>query len=148
MIFELFKPQYVGSDLIASLLIMFNKIKDSQFIPEFMKEMSITSFYKNSGKKSDLSNDRGVFNLCKVRSILDKLIYTDIYPVIDSNLSQSNIGARRERNIRDHLFVLYSIINEVKTESKEDLVIQSIDIRKCFDELSYSELIMICMMLE
>ena len=79
MIFELFKPQYAGRGLISSLLLMFNKIKESQFIPDFMKVMSITSFYKNSGQKTDLANDRGVFNLSKVRSILDKLIYSDIY---------------------------------------------------------------------
>ena len=139
MIFELFKPQNAGGDLLASLLIMFNEMKSNMFVPDFMKIMSITSFYKNRGNKDDLSNDRGVFNLVKVRSLLDKMIYNDIYPDIDKKLSQSNIGARRGRNIRDHLFVIYSIINEIKTERKEDLEIQSIDIVKCYDELNYSE---------
>ena len=139
MIFELFKPQFAGKDLIASLLIMFNQMKKSLFIPDFMKTMSITSFWKNRGQKSDLANDRGVFNLGKVRSVLDKLIYQDIYPIIDKELSQSNIGARKERNIRDHLFVIYSVMNEVKYEMKDDLEIISIDIVKCYDELSYSE---------
>ena len=60
MIFELFKPQSAGSDLFSSLLLMFNEIKATKFIPEFMKVMSITGFYKNKGSKSDLLNDRGV----------------------------------------------------------------------------------------
>ena len=100
-----------------------------------MKKMSITSFHKNKGSKNDLSNDRGVFNLVKVRSLLDKLIYNDIYPVVDAALSQSNIGGRRGRNIRDHLFVLNSITNEVKSSKSDDIDIISIDIQKCFDEL-------------
>ena len=139
MIFELFKPQFAGNDLLASLLIMFNEMKSNLFVPDFMKTMSITRFYKKRGNKADLSNDRGVFNLVKVRSVLDKLIYQDIYPDIDQAMSQSNIGARRGRNIWDHLFVIYSIINEVKSDKKEDLEIQSIDIVKCYDELNYSE---------
>ena len=72
------------------------------------------SFYKNKGRKDDLANERGIFNLCNVRSILDKLIYEDEYNTIDENLSCSNVGGRKGRSVRDHLFILYSIINEVK----------------------------------
>ena len=41
-----------------------------------------------------------------LRSILDKLIYNDEYPVIDENMTDSNVGARQERNIRDNIFVI------------------------------------------
>ena len=45
--------------------------------------------------------------------ILDSLIYQEKYPLIDSQMSNSNIGARKHRNIRDHLFIVYAIINSV-----------------------------------
>ena len=67
--------------------------------------------YKNKGIKSDFSNQRGVFNVSKVRSILDKVLYDDVYQTIDDELSYSNIGGRKGRNIRDHLFVIYAVIN-------------------------------------
>ena len=53
-----------------------------------------------------MNNDRGFFNVVKIRSILDKMIYSDKYDIIDNSMSGSNIGGRKGRNIRDHLFVI------------------------------------------
>ena len=122
-----------------SLLNLFNGIKKELYIPEFMKSMIITSLYKQKGLKADFANQRGLFNLVKVRSIMDKMIYEDCYPLIEKELSCSNIGGRKGRNIRDHLFVLYSVMNEVKSGQGESIDVTSIDIRKCYDELMYSE---------
>ena len=67
------------------------------------------------------------------------MIYNDIYATVDSNMSCSNIGARKDRNIRDHLFVVHAIINDV-THSKEtkDIDIQIFDVAKCFDKLEFT----------
>ena len=86
--------------------------------------MSITSIYKNKGSLSELSNDRGIFNVAKLRSMLDKQIYSDVYSVIDKKLSCSNVGGRKGRNIRDHLLVIYGIINEVKNGPAEAIDVQ------------------------
>ena len=106
LIYELFKPPYAGADLYNSLTLLFKRIKDGLIVPNFLQLMSITSFYKLKGLKCDLSNERGVFNVSKVRSILDRVIYSEVYPIIDSHLSYSNVGGRKHRNIRDHLFVI------------------------------------------
>ena len=102
-IYELFK--YGGADLKGSMIKMYNKIRESQEYPDILKPSNITSLYKMKGEKSSLDNDRGIFNVVKIRSILDRLVYNDKYEIIDSNMSSSNIGARKRRNIRDHLFV-------------------------------------------
>ena len=93
---------------------MFNNIKSTQTIPSFLQSMSITSIYKNKGARHLLRNERGVFNLSKARSCLDKLLYNDVYQAVDDSLSYSNAGGRKERGIRDQLFIIYGIINEVK----------------------------------
>ena len=139
LVYELFKPPYAGQDIYHSLTKMFNGMKKELRIPKFLEEMSISSFYKSKGSRSELKNDRGVFNVVKVRSILDKLIYSETYPTIDKNLSCSNVGGRRGRNIRDHLFVLYAIINNVINGKAEAIDIQGYDIHKCFDEMGYEE---------
>ena len=77
--------------------------------------------------------------MLKLRSIIDKLIYRDTYPVIDKQLSCSNVGGRKGRNIRDHLFVIYGVINDVKNGTAGDIDIQGYDINKCFDEMNYEE---------
>ena len=101
--------------------------------------MAITSLYKNKGLKSEFMNQRGIFNVSKVRSIFDKVVYDDVYDIIDDEISCSNIGGRRGRNIRDHLFVLYAIVNDVMNGTAAPIDIQTIDIHKCFDEMWYSE---------
>ena len=55
---------------------------------------------------------------------MDKLIYADTYGVIDKNFSFSNIGGRRGRNIRDHLLVIYGIINDVKNGKADAIDVQ------------------------
>ena len=87
------------------------------------------------GCKSDFSNQRGIFNVSKIRSILDKMLYMDVYETIDQELSYSNIGARKGRNIRDHLFVVYAIINDVINGTSPPIDIQSIDITKCLRDV-------------
>jgi hypothetical protein len=54
---------------------------------------------------------------------------------VDENMSNSNIGARKNRNIRDHLFVVYGVINSVLYGESDPIDIQIYDVEKCFDAL-------------
>ena len=125
--------------MFNSLTMMFNLIKSEMKSPLFMQKMTITSLYKQKGLTSDFANQRGIFNLSKVKSLMDKLIYQDVYDKIDSNLSCSNIGGRRGRNIRDHLFIIYGLINDVINGQADPMDIQLMDIIKCFDEMWHAE---------
>ena len=137
LIFELYKENTAGDDLLDSLLILLNTIKKTKQIPDFLIYGNITSIYKNKGELSDLINERGIFNLVTIRTILDKLIYQDNYEKINSNMSDSNIGARKQRNIRDHLFVLNGVINNVIKNKQESIDILIYDISQCFDSMWY-----------
>ena len=47
---------------------------------------------------------------------------------------------RKNKNIRDHLFVINGIWNDIMNSKKNKKVdIQIIDIHKCFDKMSYKE---------
>ena len=50
-------------------------------------------------------------------------------------MSDSNIGARRGQNIRNHLFIVYGIINSVLKEEKGCIDLQIYDLIKAFDSL-------------
>ena len=136
-IYELFK--HGGKNLKLSVLKFFNLVKSQQVYPEILQISNISSFYKNKGAKNDLDNDRGVFNVVKLRSILDKLIYNDKYDILDQSMSCSNIGGRKKRNIRDHLFVINGILNDINKNKVCDVDVQIYDVRKCFDKLWYAE---------
>ena len=104
-----------------------------------MTYSNITSIYKNKGSRLSLENDRGIFIQTTLKKILDQTIYSEVYEDIDKSMSDSNIGARKERNIRDHLFILYAIINSVVRGDQECIDIQVYDVQKAFDALWMDE---------
>ena len=71
---------------------------------------------------------------------MDKIIYYDEYDKLDKNLTDVNVGARKNRNIRDNIFVLNAIMNNIKGIEKS-LDFQVYDIEKCFDSLWLHEVI-------
>ena len=77
---ELFKPTVAGSDLKQAILLLVNMIKDKLELPEVFRMCNITSIFKK-GKRSNFNNYRGIFRVIIFRSILDRLVYNDIYPV-------------------------------------------------------------------
>ena len=111
MINEIFKEGCIGKDLEKALLILFNQVKTNLHLPNFLIKQNITSIFKNKGSRLILKNDRGIFILTSLRKILDKLLYFDKYAEIDKNMTDSQIGARYGRQVKDHLFVVYGIIN-------------------------------------
>ena len=96
---DIFSPEIAGKDLKNSLLKLLNGIKMEKTVPEFLRTPDITTIYKNKGEKMKLQNDRGIFKLSVIRTIMDTMIYNDEYEKIDENMSDSNIGARKNRNI-------------------------------------------------
>ena len=103
LINEIFKPGVAGADLENSLLQMFNKMKDEISFPEFMKFVNIVCIYKGKGDKMDLQNDRGIFIVNVLKSIFMKMVWSDIYDTLDENMSDSNVGGRKKKSIRNHM---------------------------------------------
>ena len=82
-----------------------------------------------------LESDRGIFNTNVLKRVIDRLIYNDKYDDIDAGMSDSNIGGRRRKNIKNHLFVIYGIMNSVINGDAAPIDIQIYDIEKAFDAL-------------
>ena len=139
MINEIFKPGVAGKDFRISFLTMGNRIRDQIFIPKFMHYANIVSIYKGKGSKMVLENDRGIFivNIC--RSIIMRMVYNDKYGIVDKNMSDSNVGARKSKNIRNHIFVLNGVINEAVNSKNLGVDIEILDYKQCFDSMWLEE---------
>ena len=96
---------------------------------------NITTIYKSKGSRHDLESDRGIFGLCVFRKIIDGLTYQEKYPLIEEQMSDSNIRARKKKNIRNHLFIIHGIINSVIKGESGCIDIQIYDLVKAFDVL-------------
>ena len=117
----IFHLKNIGLNLKESILIMFNKLKNQGIIPNFMKKATISTIPK-SGSKLVMKNERGIFVLSAVRTIFMRLIYNTKYEVINSNMSDSNVGGRKEKSCINHIFVIYGVIHETLSSKKNKSV--------------------------
>ena len=102
---DIFKLNVIGDDLKRSLLLMLNKIKQERMIPMLMNITNITTVPKR-GSRLLLDNERGIFGVSVLRYILMRLIYNDKYPVIDRNMSDCQMGARKQKGCRNNIFIV------------------------------------------
>ena len=136
---SIFHTKCIGNNLKESLLLMFNKIKEVGELPSFMKEATITTIPK-SGSKMLLKNERGIFILSSVRTILMRLLYQTKYDVINSNMSDSNVGGRRNMSCINHIFVINGIIHETtRSKKNKPVTIQIYDYEQMFDSMDLDE---------
>ena len=136
---ELFKDKVIGESFKVSLLIMLNAIKEDGEVPRFMNVTTVTTIPK-VGSKFILTNERGIFKVNFLRTILLRLIYNRIYGMVNTNKSDSNIGARKGKSCRNHIWILNGIIHEHHTSKKKvDLRINFYDFEQMFDSMVLSE---------
>ena len=65
-----------------------------------------------------------------------KRLLKDKYNTIEDYMSDSNVGGRKGRGIRDHLFVVNGIIHDtMSSKTKKSITIQQIDYSFCFDSM-------------
>lgn len=111
-----------------------NLIKSKQTYPKILQKCNITSIHKKKSNKH-FENYRGIFRVHILRSILDRLTYNDCYYTIDSNLTDGNVEGRKERSVRDNIFVINVITNAVTSGDFAPIQVQIMDAEKCFDRL-------------
>ena len=138
---ELFKSEMIGSDLKRSLLYMLNELKIRKLIPIFMKYSNITTVPKR-GSLTKLENERGIFRVDLIRSILMRLIYNDKYPEIDKNMSDSQMGGRKGKGCRNNIFIINGIIHDVlHSKNMKPVLLQIYDYAQMFDSIDLQQAI-------
>ena len=92
--------------------MLMNRIKKDISVPKGLRRANITILHKK-GNKLDLKNWRGIFVSSVLITILMKLIHNRTYSIVTSNMTDAQIGARKSKSVRNHLFILNSIISDV-----------------------------------
>ena len=131
---EIFKEKVAGDDLLEAVIKLINMTKEKQEYLKNFEKCNITSLYKKKSRK-DFNNYRGVFRVQTLRSILDRLTYNDAYYTIDDHITDGNTWARKERSVRDNIFVISAICNSVQNGNSQNIQVQIMDAEKCFDKL-------------
>ena len=105
-------------------------------IPKFMNFANITTVPKK-GSRLELRNERGIFRVSVVRSILMHLIYETKYPKIDSNMSDCQTGGSKKKGCKNNIFILNGLIHEVmKSKKMKAIMFQFYDYSQMFDSIN------------
>ena len=138
---EIFKQSVIGTNLKMSLLVMFNKMKENSLIPKFFNFANVTTVPKK-GSRLILANERGIFRVSVIRSILMNMIYERNYSKIDNNMSDCQMGGRRQKSCKNNIFILNGVIHDVMTSrNSQPIVIQFYDYCQMFDSINLQEAI-------
>ena len=80
------------------------------------------------GSRIEPANERGIFRVEIVRSILMRMIYNSKYFDIDKNISDCQMGARKGKGCRTNIWILNGIIHEtIKKHNKKPVTLQFYD---------------------
>ena len=139
LINEIFKRDVIGINLKRSLLIMFKKLKKQNLIPILMNLANITTVPKK-GSRLELKNERGIFRVSVVRCILMRVIYDMKYVIIDKNMSDCQMGGRKNKGCKNNIFILNGIIHDVmKSIKMHPVQLQIYDYQQMFDALDLKQ---------
>ena len=137
---EIFKTDVIGEDLKVSLLTMLNQIKKDGIFPDFMKKANISTISKKNKSRLILKNERGIFIVNTVRGILMRILFNRKSQMLDSNMSYSNIGGRKDKSCINPIWVVNGIIHEqLSSINNPPIVIQQYDYSQMFDGMELKE---------
>ena len=105
-----------------------------------MRKAMVITIPKKNRKKTLLKNERQIFLVNNVKSILMKLIFNMKYNTLNSNMSNINVGGWKNNRDINHIWVMQSIIHENLSRSKSvPIVIQQFDYRQMIDSMDKEE---------
>ena len=88
------------------------------------------------------TNQRGIFRVPVLMSILMRLIYNMKYNVIDKNMSDCQMGARKKKGCKNNIFIINGIIHEVRKSVKmKPVLLQIYDYAQMFDSIDLEQAI-------
>ena len=120
---------------------MCNELKKKKIIAKFINIATITTVPKK-GSRLLLKNERGIFRVMVVRSILMRLIYNQKIEEIDKRMSDCQMGGRKKKGCKNNLFIINGIIHEVlKSKKMKPVMLQFYDYAQMFDSIDLEQAI-------
>ena len=124
-----------GKEVIKALKTIFNKILESQEIPETWREAKMIILHKK-GERRDIKNYRPVSLLSHTYKLFTQAIQNRMEKVLDENQPRKQAGFRKKYSTVDHLQALNRVI-ERSEEYQLPLAIGFIHYEKAFNSIEH-----------
>ena len=124
-----------GGQLEKLLVMLFNKVQESKYIPRAWRESRMEMLHKG-GNETELDNYRGINIASNVGKLFSR-IYSERLPEdVESRglLGEMQFGFRKGRSTLDAVFVLTQMLEKQKKAGK-GVAMAFLDLRKAFDRV-------------
>ena len=127
--------------LAKSLRLIFQTSLNKGKFPTSWKICEITPIYKENDR-ADISQYRPISLLKNVSKVFEKILFTNIYPLVERQLSDDQYGFRQARSVVLQLLIyLDEIFNRLDNKEHNEIHALYIDFRKAFDKVTHQKLI-------
>ena len=131
--------QNLGEKGISSLTELINKIYDTGDLSiDFVKSIFIQ--IPKVSKAMECNENRTISLIAHAAKILLKIIKKRITPIIESKVSESQLGFRKGKGTREAIYIT-RILTERALEKKKTIYLCFIDYAKAFDRVRHDKLI-------
>lgn len=121
------------------LLNMYNKILNTETIPETWSTIQMSLLYKK-GNKKDPYNYRGIALIVTICKIFTQILYNRLQPWLEEArlLNEFQMGFRKGRGTTDNIFTLMGIIHLNLRLHRRKIYAIFIDFKRAFDSVKHS----------
>lgn len=128
-----------SDQILPSLTNIFNKILQTEEIPEQWKSSTIILLHKK-GTKDDMNNYRPISLMSNLYKLFSKVLTRRLTKVLDENQPTEQAGFRSGFSTTDHLQAINQII-EKTVEYHHTLYLAFVDYNKAFDSVEHSSVL-------
>lgn len=118
---------------------IFNAAWRQQIAPDDWKQAIIVPIWKGKGSKRDCNQYRGISLLSHAGKLYAKILEKRLRPILEQQLSDSQMGFRKNRSCTDAIFTLKQLA-EKAIEYDQNLCVAFIDQEKAFDRVNREQL--------
>ena len=105
-----------------------------------MKVSEVIPIYKDENR-AQIENYRPISLLCNVSKVFEKLIFSEIYEIVNPVLDNSQHGFRRHRSVVTQLLLFLDLLYKEFDQKDNELFVLYLDFKKAFDSVPHDKLL-------
>ena len=140
-------PDNIGNTILKnlpslskSLLLVFQAALNKGYFPTYWKVSEVIPIYKDENR-AQIENYRPISLLCNVSKVFEKLIFNEIYEIVNPVLDNSQHGFRRHRSVVTQLLLFLDLLYKEFDQKDNELFVLYLDFKKAFDSVPHDKLL-------
>ena len=128
-------PDNIGNTILKnlpslsmSLLLVFQAALNKGYFPTYWKVSEVMLIYKDENRAQN-ENYRPISLLCNVSKVFEKLIFNEVYEIVNPVLDNSQHGFRRHRSVVTQLLLFLDLLYKEFDQKDNEIFVLFLDFK-------------------